>query len=188
MKTLTRYHRASGSIVGRRMVPDDYAQDDSTPEIGIYQGEADPATQYVVDGALEARTVPAGLSVSKRLIAADGADTATITGLPADAWLRINGAFVQASGTTHAITATEEGAITVQLAGAHMAPELVIRAGDAVDLAFDADPRWQALQSATPAQIDAWLSSNVTTLAQARAVLRLLLLAVRRIYRLEGQP
>ena len=37
----------------------------------------------------------------------------------------------------------------------------------------------RALLSATPAQVDAYLTANVTTLAQARAVLRALALAVR---------
>jgi hypothetical protein len=41
------------------------------------------------------------------------------------------------------------------------------------------DARWEALKDATPAQIDAWLNTNVTTLAQARQVLGLLLKAMR---------
>lgn len=43
----------------------------------------------------------------------------------------------------------------------------------AVALAKDADV--QALMSATPAQIDAWVEANVTTLAAVRRVLKLLL-------------
>lgn len=42
-----------------------------------------------------------------------------------------------------------------------------------------ADARWQAIQAATPAQIEAWLTSNVTDLASARRVLKLLILALR---------
>lgn len=183
MKILTRYHRASGTIVGRRLVPDNYDADDSNAELGIYQGEADPARQYVTaDGLLADRLEVAGLSVSKKLIAANGTDAFTITGLPESCWLRVNGVFVQADGS-HAITSTVEGTITVQLAGAHCGPEITLRVGDAIDLAFADDPRWQALQSATPAQIDNWLTANVTTIAQARSVLRLLLLAVRRLTR-----
>lgn len=45
--------------------------------------------------------------------------------------------------------------------------------------ALASDPQWQALRHATPAQIDAWLAGNVTSLAQARGVLRFLLLAVQ---------
>lgn len=41
------------------------------------------------------------------------------------------------------------------------------------------DQRWAALRNASGAQIDAWLESNVTNLAQARQVLGLLLRAVR---------
>lgn len=42
-----------------------------------------------------------------------------------------------------------------------------------------ADPRWAALKNATGAEIDTWLQNNVTSLAQARQVLGLLLRAVR---------
>jgi hypothetical protein len=49
------------------------------------------------------------------------------------------------------------------------------------DGALAADPRWQALRGASPAQIDAWLTNNVTNLAQARQVLKFLLLAVQKL-------
>lgn len=45
------------------------------------------------------------------------------------------------------------------------------------------DSRWNAVKSANPAQIDAWLAAHVTTLADARAVLKTLLLAVRKLER-----
>jgi len=41
------------------------------------------------------------------------------------------------------------------------------------------DPVWAQLRTATPAQIDTYLNTNVTTLAQARVVLRILILAMR---------
>lgn len=40
-------------------------------------------------------------------------------------------------------------------------------------------PRRFAAENATPAQIEAWLTSNVTDLASARRVLKLLILALR---------
>ena len=40
----------------------------------------------------------------------------------------------------------------------------------------------QQLMTATPSQIDAWLTGNVTTLAQARTVLSAMLLALRYLY------
>ena len=49
------------------------------------------------------------------------------------------------------------------------------------EAALDADPRWQAMRTAKPAQVDAWLSSNVTDLASARRVLKVLMLAVQRL-------
>ena len=44
---------------------------------------------------------------------------------------------------------------------------------------LDADPRWQAMKTATPAQVDTWLTDNVVDLASARRVLKLLILAVQ---------
>jgi hypothetical protein len=42
-----------------------------------------------------------------------------------------------------------------------------------------------ALISATPAQVDTWLTANVTNLAQARDVLKALALGLRYVYLLE---
>jgi len=47
--------------------------------------------------------------------------------------------------------------------------------------ALDSDARWAAVRTATPAQIDTWLTANVTNLTQAREVLRVLILAVRKL-------
>jgi hypothetical protein len=49
--------------------------------------------------------------------------------------------------------------------------------------ALEADPRWRDLRAATPAQIEAWLAANTTNLAQARQVLKLLVLAVQLLAR-----
>ena len=49
--------------------------------------------------------------------------------------------------------------------------------GTAADL--DTDPRWQALREASPAQVEAWLSANVTDLASARRVLKILALGLQ---------
>jgi hypothetical protein len=43
----------------------------------------------------------------------------------------------------------------------------------------ESNPAFAALIGANPAQIDAWLINNVTNIAQSRAVLKSLLLAVR---------
>jgi len=48
---------------------------------------------------------------------------------------------------------------------------------------LDADPRWQSMRTATPAQVDNWLTANVTDLASARRVLKLLILAVQLLAR-----
>lgn len=41
------------------------------------------------------------------------------------------------------------------------------------------DPFWTKLRDATPAQIDNWLTNNVTSLADARRLFKLILLALR---------
>jgi hypothetical protein len=177
MKILTYYHAASGTIVGRSIIADD-----ATPKPGDYiEGDADPAAQYVTDDGLLATRIPAALTVDRDLLAADGVDAVTVT-CPDSCWLRVKGEFVQAAGT-YTITASAVTTIPVQLAGAHVGPTLTIKAGDAIQVALAADPRWQAMQAATPAQIDNWLAANVTTVAQARQVLRMLILAVRRLAR-----
>lgn len=63
---------------------------------------------------------------------------------------------------------------------------LVARPARAIELtgaALDADPRWAALKSASPAQIDTWLDANVTDLASARRVLKILCLAIQLLAR-----
>jgi hypothetical protein len=49
--------------------------------------------------------------------------------------------------------------------------------------ALEADPRWQAMKSKTPQEVETWLTSNVTDLASARRVLKILILAVQRLAR-----
>jgi len=50
-------------------------------------------------------------------------------------------------------------------------------------LALDADTRWQAMKTASPQQVETWLSNNVTDLASARAVLKILVLAIQNLAR-----
>ena len=50
---------------------------------------------------------------------------------------------------------------------------------EATEAALTDDPRWQAMKTATPAQVDTWLTANVVDLASARRVLKLLILAVQ---------
>lgn len=49
--------------------------------------------------------------------------------------------------------------------------------------ALEADPRWQAIKTATPDQVETWLTNNVTNLASARRVLKILVLAVQKLAR-----
>jgi hypothetical protein len=173
VKVLSYYHAPSGSIVKRSVVADDY-----TPSLGDWiEGVADPETQYVSGGALATRT-PATLTASATLVGVGSPVTVTC---PDPCWLRVNGDFFQVTGGSRTVTPSEVGSIFVQLAGAHVGPDLTITVGDEIDMAFDADARWQAVRTATVAQIDTWLTNNVTNITQARAVLRMLILAIRRL-------
>lgn len=51
------------------------------------------------------------------------------------------------------------------------------------DAALEADDHWQALKGASPAQIDDYLMSNAANPAQARQVLKIIILAVQRLAR-----
>ena len=51
------------------------------------------------------------------------------------------------------------------------------------EIALGDDARWQAMRSASPAQVESWLTSNVTDLTSARRVLKLLILAIQIILR-----
>lgn len=175
MRQFHHYHAPSGSFIRRTAGPDDYE-----PPAGDWiEAEVDPAAQYF-DGTAPAARAEAAISVDKALIGVG--ETATVT-CPDPCWLRVNGAFVEGEGGAVAIFGDEPKRITVQLAGQYRGPALEITVGDAIDTAFAADPRWQAIQSATPQQIDNWLTANVTNVAQARQVLRVLILAVRRLAR-----
>ena len=55
--------------------------------------------------------------------------------------------------------------------------------GEATRAELESDPRWAALKTASGAQVDAWLAANVTDLASARRVLKLLILAVQLLAR-----
>ena len=54
---------------------------------------------------------------------------------------------------------------------------------EVTDAALEADSRWQAIKTATPDDIEAWLSANVTDLASARRVLKILVMAVQKLAR-----
>ena len=51
------------------------------------------------------------------------------------------------------------------------------------DAALATDSRWQTIKSATPSEIEAWLNANVTDLASARVVMKILVMAVQKLAR-----
>lgn len=54
---------------------------------------------------------------------------------------------------------------------------------EATEAALADDPRWQAMRNASPAQVEAFLTGNVTDLPSARRVLKLLIIAVQLLAR-----
>jgi len=62
----------------------------------------------------------------------------------------------------HVVTPTEQAALDE------------IAAQNGIIATLKADAAIQALRGRTPAQVDAWVESNVTTLAEARTVLKIL--------------
>lgn len=176
MKQATLYHIASGAVLGIVSGPDeaDFSAY-QTDIVGVFDGALDAAAQYVSGGTAVFRTdatfsAPASVEVGH---------TVTLTGLPNPCWLKIGGQFLEAAGGTISRT-PPAGEYTVELAGQHRGIAKII-VKPAEQTALEADPRWQALQGATPQQIEDWLTANVTSLASARQVLKILLLAVRQL-------
>jgi hypothetical protein len=180
VKTLTKYRRACGTIIGKAVVSDDFDADISTADVGIYEGVADPATQYATGTGLGARATVPGIAISATSIAVGG--SVIVTGLPA-CWLRIRGQFIAATGS-YTFTPADAGDYEIELVGPYRGA-VTVTVQSAVEAARDLDPRWAAIKSATPAQIDAWLTANVTNIATARDVLKTLLLAVRVLHERE---
>ena len=57
---------------------------------------------------------------------------------------------------------------------AEIAAQAELDAQGAIRAELKADSAIQALRTRTPAQVDAWIENNVTTLAEARTVLKIL--------------
>lgn len=51
------------------------------------------------------------------------------------------------------------------------------------EVAIEADPYWRIMRTATPAQVETWLTANVTDLASARRVIKILILATQLLVR-----
>lgn len=52
---------------------------------------------------------------------------------------------------------------------------------------FEKDPMLRQLLSSTPVHVENWLSANMTNLAEARQVMKSLLLAVRYLYSVQRE-
>lgn len=179
MQTATYYHLGSGAIVGQGQVEDDWSHPElPNAEFGIYQGLADAATEYVTSPTTKAARADAvGVVVPESV---EVGQTANITGLPNPCWVRVNQQVMQVIGGTLTFQANQVKRHLLQLIGAWRG-SWTITVESAEAAALRTDPRWQALRTATPQQIDDWLNANMTTLASARQVFKILLLAVKKL-------
>jgi len=56
-------------------------------------------------------------------------------------------------------------------------------AAEVTEAALLADARWQQLANATPAQVETYLAEHMTTLAESRRIVKILVLAIQRLAR-----
>jgi hypothetical protein len=167
----------SGAIAGGVSGPDDADWSGYVyGENGVVEGRYAAADYYIVAGIPTPRTdatftAPATVTLG---------DAVTVSGLPDPCWLQVNGDRYQITGGTVTRTPAIAREYVLELIGAYRGTATVWVKQES-ESALDADPRWVALQNATPQQVEAWLTANVTTIASARQVLKILLLAVRKL-------
>lgn len=177
MKIGTLFHKASHATLGRVQTGDDAElSHHANADVGVYEGEFDPKHYFVAGTALLERVEVTMVVTPANPV--DG-DTLTVTGLPADCWVRHSGGLHQVIGGTLTLPA-KAGEMGLELVGEYSG-SVTVQVGTAGDVALAADPRWHAIRTATPAQIETWLTANVTNLVQAHEVLKVLILAVRRL-------
>jgi hypothetical protein len=180
MKTGTISHKYSLEFIGERTIEDqwDFETFHHRKEI-FYAGTYDPSIKYAVDTytlmdrTLVTLTHPASVDFNSSI---------TISNIPVNAYLYINGVRRNTMGgdTSKTLTNVKEDIIIKMVGKYKTSPEtIVIPVIHAVRTTRDGDSKWQALENATPAQIDTWVDNNVTTLAQARELFKLILKAIR---------
>ena len=178
----TKFHKLSGALFGWSDItgnPGAY----ETETIGLIEGRHSAETHYVLNRVLTPRVLATNVSVSKLRLQANGTDTATISGLPVDCWLTVDGLPVNVATGSHVFSTTVTGDHLLELIGKYRtnAP-LTLRAVSTAQQTRDNDPRWQQIVQATPAQIANWVEANVTNLATAKDVLVTLILAVKSLH------
>jgi len=182
MKTGTLYRKLSREVVGLVYCEDDedLVLSYETFRFGVYEGVFDSSLFYVDSNGLLADRVPLSYTIPASV---EINTPIQISGLPEDVFMTVNSV----------PTAVIEGVLTIVKASAisyhfeavgkyvNDVPKtcLVI---DSVKEAKEADPRWVALQNATPAQIETWINNNITDLASARNLLKTLVLVVRMLH------
>lgn len=181
MKTGYRYHKLSGLPMGEAYCSDDISlQVYADNRIGVYEESYDYATHFVApDGTLTPRTVLTGLTYPNTV---EYGDAVIVSGLPTICYLLVNGTLTRITDGTLLVQAATATQYEIVFVGAYIHATITISIVHSVGTACEADARWMAIKNATPAQIETWITNNVTDLASARTLLKTLVLAVRALY------
>ena len=176
----TLYHRPSGAVLGHIGCADpaDLVAYESADK-AVMLGDVDAATQYVIDGSPSVIAVRTPVTLTVSPAAPVVGDVVTVSGLPVPCWVRYGDTLQQLNAGSVQFT-PDEGEQHASLVGAYVGSVTVTVRGTTQG-ALDSDARWAAVRTATPAQIETWLTNNVTNLVQAREVLKVLILAVRKL-------
>ncbi len=89
--------------------------------------DADANNLFLYDNGTAGPRVVLDVMCSRTAIVNDGVDKAVIYGLQNGTILMINGARERATGSTYEVTATKEGIIGIDVAGAHSGEHLTLR-------------------------------------------------------------
>jgi len=178
MKTGTRFKRGFYETLEEVSLGDD---DPYTlyvnAKIDVYEGTFDHDLKYATSPttledriAIATLTVPTSITYKTSL---------SISGLPADCYFRINGALSTPVSGLIEIPSVTTKIVEIVFVGKYKHPTISIPVTNPIEDARDADTKWQALETATPAQIDTWITNNITDLASARNLLKTIVLALR---------
>jgi len=172
----TKYYKANGQISGHKET------DIAPPEtdiIGIIEGYFGDEF-YIIGGIATLRTQATGMAVSKTSIIANGIDTAVISGLPTDCWISVEGLLIHITNGTFNYTSNRVGYVELHIVGKYYSVNpLRIKCISLMADTRNQDPKWQAIEDATPAEISSWIDLNVTDLASARSLLKTIMFALR---------
>jgi len=179
MKKLTQYDRISGVTVGY-LEAEEIADLSvyTTNDVGLYEGTVEN-TEYVIDGSPPILGIRTPVTPILTPSAPVEGDIITLSGLPDPCWVQYGNEVREIIGGSISGTA-KAGTLSATLVGAYSG-SISVEVPSIDEDNLNNDSKWQAIQTATPAQIQTWLTNNVTNLTEARDVLKILILAVRKL-------